>query len=47
MNYAKVLKSVCTYLFFLKALVDYEGDSDEEEEEGGELLPTPKRARFS
>jgi len=34
---------------FKKALVDYEGDSDEEEEEGGELLnqPTPKRARFS
>lgn len=32
---------------FKKALVDYEGDSDEEEEEGGELLPSPKRARFS
>uniref|UniRef100_A0A1B6LV67 Uncharacterized protein n=1 Tax=Graphocephala atropunctata TaxID=36148 RepID=A0A1B6LV67_9HEMI len=32
---------------FKKALVDYEGDSDEDEEEGGELLPSPKRARFS
>uniref|UniRef100_A0A1B6GZU8 Uncharacterized protein n=1 Tax=Cuerna arida TaxID=1464854 RepID=A0A1B6GZU8_9HEMI len=32
---------------FKKALVDYEGDSDEDDEEGGELLPSSKRARFS
>lgn len=37
----------CAAALFKKALVDYEGDSDEEEEEGSELLPTPKRARFS
>lgn len=37
----------CAAALFKKALVDYEGDSDEEEEEGNELLPTPKRARFS
>ncbi|XP_018915811.1 serine/threonine-protein phosphatase 4 regulatory subunit 3 isoform X2 [Bemisia tabaci] len=32
---------------FNKALVDYEGDSDEEEEEVGQLLSPHKRPRFS
>ncbi|XP_014226663.1 serine/threonine-protein phosphatase 4 regulatory subunit 3 isoform X2 [Trichogramma pretiosum] len=33
--------------FFKKGLVDYEGDSDEEEEESDELSPLPKRQRLS
>lgn len=32
---------------FLKGLVDYEGDSDEEEEEGSDLSPSAKRARVT
>lgn len=32
---------------FKKALVDYEGDSDEDEEEGSDILSPSKRARFS
>lgn len=32
---------------FKKGLVDYEGDSDEEEDESGDLLSPTKRARYS
>lgn len=36
-----------TNSLFKKGLVDYEGDSDEEEEEGSELSPSAKRARVT
>ncbi|KAL1122653.1 hypothetical protein AAG570_002980 [Ranatra chinensis] len=38
--------SKCTSIF-KKGLVDYEGDSDEEEEENSDLLTPAKRARFT
>lgn len=34
-------------LMMLQGLVDYEGDSDEEEDENSDLLSPTKRARYS
>lgn len=37
---------ICTNCEILQGLVDYEGDSDEEEDDS-ELSPSPKRQRMS